>query len=184
MAVAIGAVGVFAVAAVFGLWALFGSVRTPTKPPATVSLSERTTDEEALATTEPSETFVVPTPSYATPSLSVALGPLEPSIADSPVDPATLKTTSAPPSRATQPSRPVVSNLSLECSRQGRRVRATLTFVTTARVPVTLTAGARTESTTADGDVKLTLSGDLPNGLPGGCSALVNGQAVGPVPAR
>jgi len=187
IAVVIGVVGLLAIGAVFGLWGLFASGPIPARATST-SLAARTADPglETLPEPVPSETFVVPTPSYATPSLTVALGTLEPAIPDTIIDPASLPPAPTAPTVPTPPAKPVppktvVSNISLDCSQQGRRVRATLSFNSTAPVPVSVTAGARSESTTAGGSVHLSLTGDLAPGLQPTCAAVVNGQPVGPV---
>jgi hypothetical protein len=77
-----------------------------------------------------------------------------------------------------------VSNLSLQCGRQGRRVRATLTFHSTGPVPVTITASDRTESTVASGNVRLDVMGASPASGNATCSAKVNGVPVGPIAAH
>ena len=77
-----------------------------------------------------------------------------------------------------------VSNLSLQCGLQGRRVRATLTFHSTGQVPVTLTASDRTENTVASGNVRLDVIGAAPASGTATCSAKVNGMSVGPIAAH
>ncbi|MEP6631520.1 MAG: hypothetical protein ABJA89_13690 [Lapillicoccus sp.] len=85
--------------------------------------------------------------------------------------------TSAPP----PPAAPSVTNVHLACAKDsGKRITATLTFTTTTRVDVTLSAGGSVQRGQAGpGDISLTASGrgaEL-------CVAQVAGQTVGPVPA-
>ncbi len=186
--VIIGAVGVLAVALVFGAWWMLSA-----SPSIGASASAMSTARVTLnnlpaptdgATADPTETFVVPTPSFSTPTLAVALGSREPEI---PGETATLTLPAySPPassSTTTPPSggRVTVGNLSLVCNLQGRRVRATLTFVSNGAVPVSLTAGDRTENSVASGNVRLDVVGNAPDSGTATCSAKVNGMSVGPI---
>ncbi len=74
-----------------------------------------------------------------------------------------------------------MSNVKLACSGSRARITATLSFTSSAPVPVSLTAGERTEGTTAGGDVALSVDGRRTQTAT--CSAVVNGVAVGPVRA-
>lgn len=185
-ALLIGAVGLLAIAAVFGMFSLFASGPAIPKSNASTLDTARLEATAAPTTAAPdvSESFAVPAPSFVTPSLDISLGTLEPLIPGEVPTPLAPPPGQAPPTAANPPAGPpgTVSNVQLTCSLQGRRVRAILSFTSTGLVPVTLTAGTRTESTTSSGSVRLGLNGDAPAQGPS-CSATINGQAVGPVPA-
>jgi hypothetical protein len=194
--VIIGAIGVLAIALVFGAWWMLSSSPSIGKGATAMSTARVTLANVPGATADvgSTETFVVPTPSFATPTLGVALGSREPEIpGETPTTtlPAWTPTTSSSSSSFTSSTsssssssgRVTVSNLSLACGLQGRRVRATLTFHATGPVSVSLTASTRTENTVASGNVRLDVVGDAPATGTGTCSAKVNGMAVGPIAA-
>jgi hypothetical protein len=191
--VIIGAVGVLAVALVFGAWWTLSSSPSIGKGATAMSTARVTLNEVPDATAVGStETFLVPTPSFVTPSLGVALGSREPEIpGETPTTtlPAWSPTTSSTSSSSTSSSttttgRATVSNLSLACNEQGRRIRAMLTFTATGPVSVSLTASNRTENTVASGNVRLDVVGNAPDTGVGTCSAKVNGMAIGPIAAH
>lgn len=137
---------------------------------------------EAIRTARPSETFVVPVPSYATPSLEQPLGPMVPMV-EEPVATQVAPATHAPaPPPPAPPPAIKVSGIRLECSGSRNKVTAKLSFQSSAPVAVSVTAANRTETTTAGGDVDLSI--ESKSAQPATCSAIVNGVAVGPIPAR
>ncbi len=194
--VIIGAIGVLAVALVFGAWWMLSSSPSIGKGATALSTARVSLSEVPGATNSAGSTatFVVPTPSFVTPSLGVALGSREPEIpgeTGTTTTPAwTLSSSSSSSSSSASSSssssngRVTVSNLSLQCGLQGRRVRATLTFHSTGQVPVTLTASDRTENTVASGNVRLDVIGAAPASGTATCSAKVNGMSVGPIAAH
>ena len=189
--VIIGAIGVLAVALVFRAWWMLSSSPSIGKGATALSTARVTLNEVPGATDAAGSTatFVVPTPSFVTPSLAVALGSREPEIpgetATTTTPAGTSSTTSSSSSSSSSSNgRVTVSNLSLQCGLQGRRVRATLTFHSTGQVPVTLTASDRTENTVASGNVRLDVIGAAPASGTATCSAKVNGMSVGPIAAH
>jgi hypothetical protein len=76
-----------------------------------------------------------------------------------------------------------VTGVQLTCALQSKRVRATLSFVSSGPVSVTLVAGTRSDTSVASGQVSMSVIGLAPGGS-GTCSAKVNGVSYGPIPAR
>ncbi len=180
-------VGALAVAMVFGAWWMLSSGPTIGKGATAMTTARMTLNQAGGATaTDPgfTETFSVPTPSFVTPSLGIALGTREPEIPSETPIPTTPARTTTSTTSSSSSSAVTVRNASLVCQQQGRRVRATLTFFSTGRVPVTLTAGDRTETTNASGNVRLDVIGAGPAQGTATCSARVNGAAIGPIVAR
>lgn len=91
-------------------------------------------------------------------------------------------TTTAPsPSPTSTESPATITGLVLRCSLDGQQLHATLTFVSSGRVPVTLIAGDHASPQTVEaGSVELTATGAA---YPATCSALVGGHAYGPIRA-
>lgn len=186
--IAIGVVGALAIALVFGAWWMLSAGPSIAKGATAMTTARVTLDQAGNptgASAGATEAFVVPTPSFVTPSLGIPLGSREPEIPGETATmtiPARTTTPSSSSSSSSSPSGAVtVRNVSLVCSLQGHRVRATLTFTSTGRVPVTLTAGDRTETTNATGNVRLDVIGAPPAKGNATCSARVNGLAIGPV---
>lgn len=195
----IAGIGVLAILAVFGAWWLLS--RETTLRPGAEALSAvqrthvgQTIDQGGLVAAAPSETFAVPTPSFVTPTLSEALGALEAEIPGESPDgtPTVAVPAPAPPPPASTPAQappkpptatPVtVRDLALQCQLQGRKVRATLSFVSTGPVSVSITAGDEKKSGTASGSVRVDVVGNAERGR-ATCLAVVNGQRIGPLAA-
>ena len=189
-ALVIGIAGALVVFLAFAAWWMFSSTPTIGKGATAMSTARVSIGPVPGQTgvgVAPSETFVVPTPSFVTPSLDVALGALEPELppetTTAPPTPSTSSSSSSS-SSSTPPGQIGVRNLALGCSLQGKRVRATLSFLSSGKVPVILTAGDHTVTTTAAGNVRIETSGNAPSRGPALCSASVNGIQIGPIIAR
>lgn len=177
----IGAVvAVVTFALVLGAWRIvtadlptFGGSNARAAAPAA---AESATSEGA------SETFVVPVPSFVTPSLTAPLGPLVPEVVDPQATAEPLAPNPEPPAAAPAPATPPaaqVRNVSLGCNQNKNRIVATLSFVATGPVSVSLTAGQHTETSRQSGQVKMRLAG--PAGATPTCSAVVDGRQIGPL---
>lgn len=194
-AVVIGSIGLSAVLLVCATWWYVAGL--PAKKIQT-ALLDPAPSAAALPTAgatlgEVAPAFVVPTPSFATPSLTAPLGTLEPELPPEvttavvvpPPPPAPPAPAPPPPTPTVRPpSGPLtVSGVQLACALQGKRVRATLSFVSSGPVSVTLVAGTRSDTSVAAGQVSMSVVGIAPGGA-ATCSAVVNSVSYGPVPAR
>jgi len=180
--IAIG-VTVAGVAMVGLLFWLFNSLSGPALAvaPAAITTTGTTATEAAttpgdttstgpptIATWTPSTTFSLPPPEQPTETVAVDTQAAQPSA------PATQ---AAPP----PPAKPGISNVNLTCSKgEGRRVTARLTFTTTAKVDVILSAGGQVDrKSEGPGNVSMTTSGRGAEI----CYARIGDQTVGPIPA-
>lgn len=128
----------------------------------------------------PSETFVVPVPSFVTPSLTTPLGPLVPEVVETtapePAPAAPAPSAAAPPATP-QPNQ--VRSIDLACNQNKNRIVATLSFFSAEPVTVTLNAGQHSESSRQRGAVRMRVAGQA--GTTPTCSAVVDGRQVGPI---
>ena len=182
--IAIG-VSVAAVTMVGLLYWLFSSLNGPAFAVAPVAITTTTGTTAATDAAPPSDTASTGPPTIAswTPTTTFSLPPPE-----QPTETVAAETPAAQPSPqpTTQaapppPPKPGISNVNLTCSKgDGRRVTGRLTFTTTAKVDVILSAGGQIDRKSAGpGDVSMTTSGR------GGdiCFARVGDQTIGPIPA-
>jgi hypothetical protein len=186
-ALAIG-VAVAAVAGVGLLFWIFNSLNGPALAvtPAAVTT---TTGTSATSAAAPSDTATTGPPTIAswTPTSTFSLPPPEQPTMTVPAEPAQQPSpppttqTPAPPPPAPAPAKPGISNVNLACAKDGgRRVTARLTFTTSARVDIILSAGGQLDRRSAGpGDVSMTSNGRGAEI----CFARVGDQTVGPVPA-
>lgn len=187
----VGIVGLLAVALALGAWWILSAGPSIGKGASALTTARVTVDaapNPTAAVPGSTETFVVPTPSFVTPTLGIALGGLEPEIpGETPTTtlPTRSSSSSSGSSSSSSSSGAVsVRNVSLSCGLQGRRVRAVLTFFSTGPVRVSLTAADRTESTVGSGNVRLDVIGTVPGQGTATCSARINGTLVGPITAQ
>ena len=183
--IAIG-VTVAGVAMVGLLFWLFNSLSGPALAvaPAAITTTGTTATEAAttpgdttstgpptIATWTPSTTFSLPPPEQPTETVAAETQAAQPS--------APPTTQAAPPPPA--PAPPGISNVNLTCSKgDGRRVTARLTFTTTAKVDVILSAGGQVDrKSEGPGNVSMTTSGRGAEI----CFARIGDQTVGPIPA-
>jgi hypothetical protein len=102
-----------------------------------------------------------------------------------PVEGQTVEQPSAPPAPPAPapppPAKPGISNVNLTCSKgDGRRITAKLTFTTSAKVDVVLSAGGQIDrKSEGPGNVSMTTSGRGAEI----CFARIGDQTVGPIPA-
>ena len=177
--IAIG-VSVAAVVLVALLFWLFNSLSGPalavapaaitststTAAPGQPASSETTSEAPpTIASWTPTTTFSLPPPEQPTETLAAQTAAPAPT------------TQAAPP----PPQGPSISNVNLTCSKgDGRRTTGKLTFKTTTKVDVTLSAGGSIDRKSAGpGDVSMTASGRGPEI----CFARIGDQTVGPIPA-
>jgi hypothetical protein len=187
------AVAVAAVSMVGLLYWLFSSMNgpglaiAPTALTTTATTSGATAPEAAptteaaapptIATWTPTTTFSLPPPEA--PTMTVPAD--TPSAAQPPPAPAPTPT-QAPAPPPPPPPGPSVSNVNLSCSKDGGRrgVTARLTFTTTTKIDVILSAGGQLDRKSAGpGNVSMTSSGrgaDI-------CFARIGDQTVGPIQA-
>jgi hypothetical protein len=179
--IAIG-VAVAAVTMVGLLFWIFNSLSGPALAvaPVAVTTSTGTAAADAAASSDTPSTGP-PTIASWTPTTTFSLPPPEQPTMTVPVE-----TPAAAPSAPTQaapppPAKPGVSNVNLTCSKgDGRRVTGRLTFTTTAKVDVILSAGGQVDrKSEGPGDVSMTTSGRGAEI----CFARVGDQTVGPIPA-
>ena len=180
--IAIG-VAVAAVTMVGLLFWIFNSLRGPALAVAPVAVTTSTGTAAADAAA-PSDTPSTGPPTIAswTPTTTFSLPPPEQPTMTVPVEtPAAAP--SAPPTQAAPPppAKPGISNVNLTCSKgDARRVTGRLTFTTTAKVDVILSAGGQVDrKSEGPGDVSMTTSGRGAEI----CFARVGDQTVGPIPA-
>ncbi|MEI2765264.1 MAG: hypothetical protein V9F82_06190 [Dermatophilaceae bacterium] len=183
----VGVLVVLAIALVVAGWQVATAGTPQLRGGSTVAATRVEPTAEPTRSARPAETFVVPAPSFATPSLAEPLGPMVPMVEQAPAaQPAPVAAPApapapAPAAKASPPPAIKVSAVKLRCEGSRGRVTAALSFTSTAPVAVSLTAGDRTETTTAGGDVSLSVESRRTQSAT--CSAVVNGAAVGPVPA-
>jgi cytoskeletal protein RodZ len=184
--IAIG-VSVAAVVMVGLLFWIFNSLSGPdlAVAPAAVTTTGPTGTTTEAATT-PSETTSTGPPTIATwtPSTTFSLPPPEQPTETVAVEtPAAAQPSAPPPTQAAPPppAKPGISNVNLTCSKSdNRRVTARLTFTTTDKVDVILSAGGGIDRKSAGpGDVSMTTNGRGAEI----CFGRVGDQQVGPVPA-
>ncbi|MFI5074778.1 MAG: hypothetical protein ACHP7G_07170 [Actinomycetales bacterium] len=144
-----------------------------TAAPAPSQTSE--TAPPTIASWTPTTTFSLPPPEQPTMTL-----PVEGQTADQPSAPATTQA-APPPPPPPAPAGPTVSNVNLQCSKNdGKRVTAKLSFATSAKVDVVLSAGGQVDRKSAGpGNVSLSSAGRGPEI----CFAKIGDQTVGPVQA-
>ena len=182
-------IGAFTMALVVLAWWTLTSAGSPSKA-ATTMATAPLTDAAGETIPAPSPTtYMAPTPSYVTPALTAPLGTLEPPLPESSAiltEPtAAPPTTAAPPPPPPPPPAPVVSNVKLDCQLAGKRgVRAVLSLTASQPVPVSVTAADKTETKVVVGSQAIGVSAQVDGKQQAVCRADVNGQAVGPIPAR
>ncbi len=145
----------------------------PTKPPVVPTQPPVVPTQPPVVPTQPP---VVPTKPPAT-TTAPPVVPTPP-----PVVPTRPSATATPPPTPPPPSSPAasVSNISLTCNRNGKNIIAKLSFTSTTKVDVTMSAGDGVGRTSAGpGTVALSATGQ---GAPV-CSGKAGHQAVGPVAA-
>jgi hypothetical protein len=182
--IAIG-VSVAAVVVVALLFWLFNSLSGPALAVAPTAITTPATTT-APGEPAPSETTTVVPPTIAswTPTETFSLPPpeqpTETAAAETAQQPAPT-TQAAPPPPPPPPPGPSISKVNLTCSKgDGRRTTGKLTFTTTTKVEVLLSAGGQTDRKSAGpGDVSMTTTGRGPEI----CFARVGDQVVGPIPA-
>ncbi|HEY8307278.1 MAG TPA: hypothetical protein VIG79_11425 [Lapillicoccus sp.] len=189
IALAIG-VAVAAVTMVGLLYWLFSNMSGPALAVSPTAATTSTTS--ATAAPAPSQTTEAPPPPTIaswTPTTTFSLPPPEQPTMTSPVagqtadQPSAPATTQAapPPPPPPAPAGPTVSNVNLQCSKNdGKRVTAKLSFATSAKVDVVLSAGGQVDRKSAGpGNVSLSSAGRGPEI----CFAKIGDQTVGPVQA-
>jgi len=131
----------------------------------------------------PTQPPVVPTQPPVVPTKPPATTTAPPVVpTPPPVVPTRPSATATPPPTPPPPSSPAasVSNISLTCNRNGKNIIAKLSFTSTTKVDVTMSAGDGVGRTSAGpGTVALSATGQ---GAPV-CSGRAGDQAVGPVAA-
>ena len=189
----VGLVGfVVAVALILAAWRVVASDLPDFHAAAALPATPPTSEPPASRT--PSETFAVPSPPpVTTPTETPSPAPADSEVVEPPLS-TTAPAVALPPPQAaargatpshTQPSlspspAPAqVRGVDLNCAQHGKRVAATLSFVSGGPVAVSVTAGGRTENSRGGGAVRMHVSGP---GDPGAsCAAVVDGRPVGPV---
>jgi hypothetical protein len=183
--IAIG-VSVAAVAMVALLFWIFNSLSGPALAVAPAAVTTSTGTAPTGAAT-PSDTASQAPPTIAswTPTTTFSLPPPEEPTMTAPVEGQTVEQPSAPPAPPAPapppPAKPGISNVNLTCSKgDGRRITAKLTFTTTAKVDVILSAGGQIDrKSEGPGNVSMTTSGRGAEI----CFARIGDQTVGPIPA-
>ena len=182
IAIGVSVAGVVVVALLF--W-LFNSLSGPALAVAPASITS-TSSTTGAAQPTPSDTPSTPPPTIATwtPSTTFSLPPPEQpteTVAAGPAPQPTAPPTTQAPAPPPPPPAPSISNVKLTCSKGvGRQVTARLSFSTTTKIDVLLSAGGQTDRKSAGpGDVNLQTSGRGPEF----CFAQVGSQVVGPIPA-
>lgn len=133
-------------------------------------------------------TYVVPTPTFVTPSVlpTGPRAPLLPPEVAAPEYPSAPTRPPAPPPSPTKvvPAPAQIAGVSLSCEAGRRAVKATLRLVSTGPVAVSVTAAgeSRTETVTGRGNVSVVAQMDNPRA--GTCSAVVAGRQLGPIRAQ
>lgn len=174
-------VAVAAVTMVALLYWLFSSLSGPALAvaPAAITTTATTSGTPAPAASD-TTTSAPPTIASWTPTTTFSLPPPEQPTMTAPVQTQTPDQPSPPPAPP-QPPAPSISNVNLQCSKgDGRRVTAKLTFTTTTKIDVVLSAGGQIDHKSAGpGNVSMSTSGRGPEI----CFAKVGDQTVGPIPA-
>ena len=174
-------VAVAAVTMVALLYWLFSSLSGPALAvaPAAITTTATTSGTPAPAASD-TTTSAPPTIASWTPTTTFSLPPPEQPTMTAPVQTQTPDQPSPPPAPP-QPPAPSISNVNLQCSKgDGRRVTAKLTFTTTTKIDVVLSAGGQIDHKSAGpGNVSMSTSGRGPEI----CFAKIGDQTIGPIPA-
>jgi hypothetical protein len=174
-------VAVAAVTMVALLYWLFSSLSGPALAvaPAAITTTATTSGTPAPAASD-TTTSAPPTIASWTPTTTFSLPPPEQPTMTAPVQTQTPDQPSPPPAPP-QPAAPSISNVNLQCSKgDGRRVTAKLTFTTTTKIDVVLSAGGQIDHKSAGpGNVSMSTSGRGPEI----CFAKIGDQTIGPIPA-
>lgn len=148
----------------------------------------------AMIAARPSTSFIVPTPTFVTPSV-LPTGPrdplLPPEIAAPEFPTATRPAPSTsqhppvvpPPTKVTPPA-PAVTGVALRCDAGRQGAKATVSLVSTGPVVVTVTAAGESRTETVSGRASVSVVAEAPNPRAVTCSALVADRQLGPIPAR
>lgn len=175
-------VAVAAVTMVALLYWLFSSLTGPALAvaPAAVTSTATPTGTPVPAQSETATSPPPPTIASWTPTTTFSLPPPEQPTMTAPVETQAADQPSAPPTPA-QPPAASISNVNLQCAKgDGRRVTAKLTFTTTTKIDVVLSAGGQIDHKSAGpGNVSMTTSGRGAEI----CFAKIGDQTVGPIPA-
>jgi len=153
------------------------SIPPPELPTMTAAVPGQTADPDPNAPPPvvPTQPPVVPTQPPVVPTQPPVVPTQPPVVSTRPSATATPPPTPPPPSPAAS-----VSNISLTCNRNGKNIIAKLSFTSTTKVDVTMSAGDGVGRTSAGpGTVALSATGQ---GAPV-CSGKAGDQAVGPVAA-
>jgi len=153
------------------------SIPPPELPTMTAAVPGQTADPDPNAPPPvvPTQPPVVPTQPPVVPTQPPVVPTQPPVVPTRPSATATPPPTPPPPSPAAS-----VSNISLTCNRNGKNIIAKLSFTSTTKVDVTMSAGDGVGRTSAGpGTVALSATGQ---GAPV-CSGKAGDQAVGPVAA-
>ena len=175
-------VAVAAVTMVALLYWLFSSLTGPALAVAPAAVTSTATPPGTPVPTQSETATPPPPPTIAswTPTTTFSLPPPEQPTMTAPVEGQTADQPSAPPTPA-QPPAASISNVNLQCAKgDGRRVTAKLTFTTTTKIDVVLSAGGQIDHKSAGpGNVSMTTSGRGAEI----CFAKIGDQTVGPIPA-
>jgi hypothetical protein len=175
-------VAVAAVTMVALLYWLFSSLTGPALAVAPAAVTSTATPTGTPVPTQSQTATPPPPPTIAswTPTTTFSLPPPEQPTMTAPVETPAAAQPSAPPTPA-QPPAPSISNVNLQCSKgDGRRVTAKLTFTTTTKIDVVLSAGGQIDhKSVGPGNVSMSTSGRGAEI----CFAKIGDQTVGPIPA-
>jgi hypothetical protein len=175
-------VAVAAVTMVALLYWLFSSLTGPALAVAPAAVTSTATPTGTPVPTQSQTATPPPPPTIAswTPTTTFSLPPPEQPTMTAPVETQAADQPSAPPTPA-QPPAASISNVNLQCAKgDGRRVTAKLTFTTTTKIDVVLSAGGQIDHKSAGpGNVSMTTSGRGAEI----CFAKIGDQTVGPIPA-
>lgn len=186
---------VLAVILVGGMFWVMSSLSRPVVTGTATAVKATTATDVATSAPAPTPTttFVPPSGTWTN---TATLPPAEQPTMTAPVAGQTVDATPAPPAppKTTQapaptsaapvppaPAAPAVSNVNLTCSKDaGKRITAKLSFTTTTRIDLTLSAGGGIQRGQAGpGNVSVSASGRGAEI----CFAQIGGQMVGPIPA-
>ena len=175
-------VAVAAVTMVALLYWLFSSLTGPALAVAPTAITSTATPTGTPVPTQSQTATPPPPPTIAswTPTTTFSLPPPEQPTMTAPVETQAADQPSAPPTPA-QPPAASISTVNLQCAKgDGRRVTAKLTFTTTTKIDVVLSAGGQIDHKSAGpGNVSMTTSGRGAEI----CFAKIADQTVGPIPA-
>ena len=175
-------VAVAAVTMVALLYWLFSSLTGPALAVAPAAVTSTATPTGTPVPTQSQTATPPPPPTIAswTPTTTFSLPPPEQPTMTAPVETQAADQPSAPPTPA-QPPAASISNVNLQCAKgDSRRVTAKLTFTTTTKIDVVLSAGGQIDHKSAGpGNVSMTTSGRGAEI----CFAKIGDQTVGPIPA-